>query len=115
MRQYRIYITEQAEDHLSSIKNYYIEQLNSPDMSKNINNNSTLDLFYEKLHLTEREQEIFSLLLEHKSNQEIADQLYLSVGTVKTHVHNIFMKLEITKRNQLFEVYSSFENQHPEL
>ena len=26
---------------------------------KNINNNSTLDLFYEKLHLTEREQEIF--------------------------------------------------------
>lgn len=91
------------------------EQLNSLDMSKNINNNSTLDLFYEKLHLTEREQEIFSLLLEHKSNQEIADQLYLSVGTVKTHVHNIFMKLEITKRNQLFEVYSSFENQHPEL
>lgn len=27
MRQYRIYITEQAEDHLSSIKNYYIEQM----------------------------------------------------------------------------------------
>ena len=35
MRQYRIYITEQAEGHLSSIKNYYIEQLNSPEMAIN--------------------------------------------------------------------------------
>lgn len=35
MRQYRIYITEQAEEHLSSIKNYYIEQLNSPEMAIN--------------------------------------------------------------------------------
>ena len=35
MRQYRIYITEQAEGHLSSIKNYYIQQLNSPEMAIN--------------------------------------------------------------------------------
>ena len=35
MRQYRIYITEQAEEHLCSIKNYYIQQLNSPEMAIN--------------------------------------------------------------------------------
>ena len=35
MRQYRIYITEQAEGHLCSIKNYYIQQLNSPEMAIN--------------------------------------------------------------------------------
>ena len=86
------------------------EQLSSFDKSPKIDNPSTLDLFSEKLHLTEREKEI----LEHKNNQEIANQLFLSVGTVKTHVHNIFIKLEITKRNQLFEVYNSFENEHPE-
>ncbi|WP_231090482.1 response regulator transcription factor [Streptococcus gordonii] len=90
------------------------EQLSSSDKSQKIDNPSTLDLFSEKLHLTEREKEILPLLLEHKNNQEIADQLFLSVGTVKTHVHNIFIKLEITKRNQLFEVYNSFENEHPE-
>ena len=90
------------------------EQLSSFDKSQKIDNPSTLDLFSEKLHLTEREKEILPLLLEHKNNQEIADQLFLSVGTVKTHVHNIFIKLEITKRNQLFEVYNSFENEHPE-
>ena len=90
------------------------EQLSSFDKSPKIDNTSTLDLFSEKLHLTEREKEILPLLLEHKNNQEIADQLFLSVGTVKTHVHNIFIKLEITKRNQLFEVYNSFENEHPD-
>mgnify|MGYP000893707604 FL=1 len=90
------------------------EQLSSFDKSPKIDNPSTLDLFSEKLHLTEREKEILPLLLEHKNNQEIADQLFLSVGTVKTHVHNIFSKLEITKRNQLFEVYNSFKNEHPE-
>lgn len=90
------------------------EQLSSFDKSQKIDNPSTLDLFSEKLHLTEREKEILPLLLEHKNNQEIADQLFLSVGTVKTHVHNIFIKLEITKRNQLFEVYNSFENEHPD-
>mgnify|MGYP000907841155 CR=1 FL=1 len=90
------------------------EQMKLFDDSKNINKYTTLDLFSEKLHLTEREKEILPLLLEHKNNQEIADQLYLSVGTVKTHIHNIFMKLEITKRNQLFEVYNSFKNNHSE-
>lgn len=58
---------------------------------------------------TQRESEIFQLLLSHASNQEIADQLFLSLGTVKTHVHNIFIKLEIKKRTQIQPLFEEFQ------
>lgn len=57
---------------------------------------------------TQREQEICTLLLEHKSNQQIADEIFLSLGTVKTHIHNIFIKLNVKKRNQVIEAYEAF-------
>lgn len=58
--------------------------------------------------LTARESEILQLLLKHKNNQEIADTLYLSVGTVKTHTHNIYIKLNINKREELFNLYQEY-------
>lgn len=64
--------------------------------------------FCKQYQLTQREEEILLLLLDHKQNQEIADELFLSIGTVKTHVHNIYVKLEIKKRNQLFSTYQNF-------
>ncbi|MHC5374483.1 LuxR C-terminal-related transcriptional regulator [Enterococcus sp. LJL120] len=64
--------------------------------------------FESHYQLTQRETEIFQRLLQQESNQEIADSLYLSIGTVKTHVHNIFIKLEINKRNQIISVYQKF-------
>jgi LuxR family transcriptional regulator, maltose regulon positive regulatory protein len=50
--------------------------------------------------LTEREQEVLALVCEGLSNQEIARKLTLSVGTVKTHIHNIFGKLGVSSRPQ---------------
>jgi LuxR family maltose regulon positive regulatory protein len=50
--------------------------------------------------LTGREREILQLVCEGLSNQEIARQLVLSVGTVKTHIHNIFGKLGVSNRPQ---------------
>jgi LuxR family transcriptional regulator, maltose regulon positive regulatory protein len=44
--------------------------------------------------LTGREIEVLSLVAAGLSNQDIADRLFLSVGTVKRHVHNIFGKLD---------------------
>lgn len=65
--------------------------------------------FCDAHQFTQREVEIFQLLLEHKQNQEIADTLFLSIGTVKTHVHNIFVKLNIKKRTQIAPLYESFK------
>jgi DNA-binding NarL/FixJ family response regulator len=43
--------------------------------------------------LTEREREILSLMAQGRSNQAIAEQLFLTLKTVETHVRSIFMKL----------------------
>jgi LuxR family maltose regulon positive regulatory protein len=48
--------------------------------------------------LSERELEILNLLAKGSSNREIAGVLVVAVGTVKTHVHNIFRKLEAQSR-----------------
>lgn len=49
--------------------------------------------------LTPREREVLELIGEGMSNQEIADQLYIEVGTVKNHVHNILRKLDVSSRD----------------
>jgi DNA-binding NarL/FixJ family response regulator len=52
----------------------------------------------EDFQLTSREQEILSLLAMGYSNQKIADKLYVSVNTVKTHMSNLFDKLGARSR-----------------
>ncbi|HOB28277.1 MAG: LuxR family transcriptional regulator [Dethiobacteria bacterium] len=51
--------------------------------------------------LTGREKEIIRLVSLGLSNQEIADQLFISDKTVKTHLSNIYKKLEMTNRTEL--------------
>ncbi len=53
---------------------------------------------WEKLGLTSRENEVLQLLVKGYSNAEIASQLFLSVSTIKTHVSNLFFKLEVNSR-----------------
>jgi DNA-binding NarL/FixJ family response regulator len=50
--------------------------------------------------LTQREKEIVSLLVEGKSNKEIARYLTIEISTVKNHVHNILTKLGVRSRIQ---------------
>jgi LuxR family maltose regulon positive regulatory protein len=50
--------------------------------------------------LSERELEVLRLISVGLSNREIAEQLYLSPGTIKTHVHNICGKLGVSNRTQ---------------
>ncbi|MEZ4732788.1 MAG: response regulator transcription factor [Caldilineaceae bacterium] len=59
--------------------------------------------------LTPREREVLDLLARGLSNQEIADELFIEVGTVKNHVHSIFRKLDIRERQHaaLFTQYLS--------
>jgi DNA-binding NarL/FixJ family response regulator len=50
--------------------------------------------------LTEREEEILSLVAQGKGNQEIARQLFVSLKTVRNHVSNILLKLQVADRAQ---------------
>ena len=50
--------------------------------------------------MSERELEVLRLMAAGLSNRQIASQLVLSLGTVKTHLHNIYGKLEARNRPQ---------------
>ncbi len=50
--------------------------------------------------LTRREQEILALIADGKTNQEIAQMLYIAPGTVRVHVHAILQKLDVRDRTQ---------------
>jgi two-component system, NarL family, response regulator LiaR len=54
----------------------------------------------EKIRLSKREFEILGLMAEGLSNQEIADKIFVSVSTVKTHGANLFVKLDVQRRTQ---------------
>jgi DNA-binding NarL/FixJ family response regulator len=51
-------------------------------------------------NLSDRENEILYWLVQGASNDQIAKQLYISVATVKAHLTNIFLKLQVTSRTQ---------------
>ncbi len=50
--------------------------------------------------LTNREQQVFSLLKQGRSNKEIASALHISEATVKNHVHHVLEKLHVATRGQ---------------
>jgi NarL family two-component system response regulator LiaR len=51
--------------------------------------------------LTGREKEVLLLIAEGKTNKEISEELFISIKTVKTHVSNLLMKLDVEDRTQL--------------
>jgi DNA-binding NarL/FixJ family response regulator len=54
----------------------------------------------ENAPLTAREREILDLIVAGCSNAEIAKRLYITIGTVKTHVRNVLNKLSVDDRTQ---------------
>lgn len=57
----------------------------------------------EKYELSPRELEVLQLMAEGLSNQEIADRLFVSLNTVKTHASKIFEKIDVKRRTQAVE------------
>lgn len=54
----------------------------------------------ENTTLTNRERDILLLLRLGKTNKEVAEELGVSVNTVKTHMKNLFTKLKVSNRTQ---------------
>ena len=68
------------------------------------NENFVLDTsLVAQLELSKRELEILNLLAQGHSNQEIAAKLFVSLSTVKTHIQNLFEKLDVKRRIQAIE------------
>lgn len=53
--------------------------------------------------LTPQEQKIVNLILQNKTNKEIASELFVSVSTIKTHINNLYKKLDVTSRDEMLQ------------
>jgi two-component system, NarL family, response regulator LiaR len=53
-----------------------------------------------RLDISKRELEVLELMAQGLSNQEIADKLFVSLNTIKTHSSNLFLKLDVSRRTQ---------------
>jgi len=53
--------------------------------------------------ISKREYEVLELMAKGLSNQEIADKLFVSLNTVKTHTANLFVKLDAKRRTQAIQ------------
>ncbi len=54
----------------------------------------------QRLEISKREHEVLQLMAQGLSNQEIADKLFVSLNTIKTHSSNLFLKLDVKRRTQ---------------
>lgn len=82
------------------------------DFEKNGANNNEDDGEENLLHyLTNREEEVLSLLLEGATYKDVARDLFISETTVKTHVNNIFQKLQVKEKTQavLYAINKGFK------
>lgn len=70
----------------------------TPDKTK-------FDILFSKYGLTRREQEIATLLIGGKTNQEIEDTLFISRRTIKFHTYNIYRKTGVHSRIQLSNLF----------
>ncbi len=57
----------------------------------------------DRLGISKREHEVLQWMAKGLSNQEIADKLFVSLNTVKTHTSNLFLKLEVSRRTQAIQ------------
>ena len=63
----------------------------------------------KKLEISEREYEVLQKISEGLSNKEIAEQLFVSESTVKTHVSSLLLKLNAKRRTQAIQIAKSIQ------
>ncbi len=59
----------------------------------------------QKFKISKREKEIIKLILKGLTNQKIAKELFISLGTAKNHLHNILEKFEVKKRTEIGSLF----------
>ncbi len=69
-----------------------------------------MERFFISKNISNREREVILLILNGKTNKEIEDELFISLGTVKNHVYNIYQKLNVNSRVQLVNLIKNLRS-----
>lgn len=114
------YLTSKIQPYLLKF-NYEFDEFNSLHEDNDIDepteerieavsdkNEKKFDDFCDYYEFTSREKEILKLIFAYKSALEISAELFIAQGTVKTHMHKIYQKVNVTKRSQLITVYNCY-------
>ena len=97
--------------HKNSELQHYIHQVNElKDQSKQSSDNNQEDFTkkFESYDLSKREIEVLSNIANGLSNDEIATKMFVSKNTIKTHIKNIYMKLDVKNRIQAIKKIRDF-------
>jgi DNA-binding CsgD family transcriptional regulator len=98
-----IFILDMLKDHLAyRLEQNFLSEENGMDKM-------TVTEAAEKYDLTKREHSILKELMSGKSNAQICEELVITPNTLKKHILNIYRKLEIKNRVQLFKRVKEFE------
>ncbi|SHM23841.1 helix-turn-helix transcriptional regulator [Halanaerobium congolense] len=89
-------LAEHSSNHLKKL--FEIEKLRK---KANKQNENIINTTAESFQLSSREKDVLKLILQGKTNEEIANELFVSINTVKKHLSHIFNKTEVHNRTEL--------------
>ena len=93
--------TSSAQEIAEAVRKTIVgERVIEEEVSEKIQNQDYANQYFLYEELTNREREVLDLIAQGKSNQEIAEILFITLKTVKTHVSNILAKLGVEDRTQ---------------
>ncbi len=93
--------TSSAQEIAEAVRKTIVgERVIEEEVSEKIQNQDYANQYFFYEELTNREREVLDLIAQGKSNQEIAEILFITLKTVKTHVSNILAKLGVEDRTQ---------------
>ena len=93
--------TSSAQEIAEAVRKTIVgERVIEEEVSEKIQNQDYANQYFLYEELTNREREVLDLIAHGKSNQEIAEILFITLKTVKTHVSNILAKLGVEDRTQ---------------
>ncbi|MEM9673476.1 MAG: LuxR C-terminal-related transcriptional regulator [Bacteroidota bacterium] len=88
---------------------YFLYAGDFPSLIKEKSSTLTLDGFVQKYGITTREKDVIMEIYKGKTNQEVADTLFVTLQTIKDHTSRIYQKTEVKNRNQLTSLVRKFE------
>ncbi len=96
------YIRQKGKLKLQSMKleleNYMLQINELMEEKQNTDNSELQSTFFKKYDISERESEVLYLIGAGYSNTEIAEKIFVSANTVKFHIKNIYLKLDVKNR-----------------